>query len=148
MAFCSRQKSLVTNGNLFLQWATIQLAQVRLNHIKFNSSSRLTPNLSFSLTVKVHNCNLFQLNYNSLDMSVGYKGRDLGFVSSQGERMRSRASLYMNRLEVIHNVFYLLEDLPKGVIPFDADTQVNGMLGLFFFKIILKVYIHYRTLLI
>ena len=62
--------------------------------------------------------------------------------------MRSRASLYMNRLEVIHNVFYLLEDLPKGVIPFDADTQVNGMLGFFFFKIILKVYIHYRTLLI
>ena len=40
----------------------------------------------------------------------------------------------LNGLEVIHDVFYLLEDLAKGVIPFDTDTQVNGVLGLFFFK--------------
>ena len=75
-------------------------------------------------------------------------------MSSQGGRVRSRASSYVNAtldlngLEVIHDVFYLLEDLARGVIPFDTDTQVNGVLGFFFFKIPLKVYIHYRTLLI
>ena len=54
-------------------------------------------------------------------------------------KMQSRALSYVNAtfdlngLEVIHDVFYLLEDLAKGVIPFDTDTQVNGVLGLFFF---------------
>ena len=60
--------------------------------------------------------------------------------------MRARASSYVNAtldldgLVVIHDVFYLLEDLAKGVIPFETDTQVNGVLGFFFFKIPLKVY--------
>ncbi|KAL4653882.1 hypothetical protein ACB092_01G338100 [Castanea dentata] len=123
---------------------TIQLARVRLNRIKVNSSPGLTLDLSFSLTVMVHNPDLFSLDYDSLDVSVGYRGRELGFVSSQGGRVRSRASSYVNAtldlngLEVIHDVFYLLEDLAKGVIPFDTDTQVNGVLGFFFFKIPLK----------
>lgn len=59
--------------------------------------------------------------------------------------MRARGSSYVNAtldlngFEVIHDVFYLLEDLAKGVIPFDTVTEVNGALGFFFFNIPLKV---------
>jgi hypothetical protein len=132
---------------------TIQLARVRLNRVRVNSSPKLTLDLSFSLTVKVHNRDFFSLDYDALDVSVGYRGRELGFVSSQGGRVRARASSYVNAtldldgLVVIHDVFYLLEDLAKGVIPFETDTQVNGVLGLFFFKIPLKVYIIIQSML-
>lgn len=45
------------------------------------------------------------------------------------------ASLDLDGLEIINDVFFLIEDLARGVIPFDTDTNVNGELGLFFFKI-------------
>lgn len=78
-------------------------------------------------------------------VSVGYRGRELGFVSSQGGKVRARGSSYVNAtldlngLEVIHDVFYLIEDLARGVIPFDSDSTVKGKLGLLFFKIPIKV---------
>ncbi|KAG7984313.1 hypothetical protein I3843_04G153800 [Carya illinoinensis] len=134
---------------------TIKLARVRLNHVRVKSSHGLSLDrvksshglsldLSFSLTIKVYNRDFFSLDYNSLVVSVGYRGRELGFVSSQGGRVRARASSYVNATldlngyEVIHDAFYLIEDLARGVIPFDTDTEVNGVLGLFFFQIPLK----------
>lgn len=78
-------------------------------------------------------------------VSVGYRGRELGYVSSGGGRIRARGSSYVNAtldldaLEIFHDVFYLLADLSKGVIPFDTSTEVVGYLGLFSFKIPLKV---------
>ncbi|KAL0017392.1 hypothetical protein SO802_004461 [Lithocarpus litseifolius] len=73
-----------------------------------------------------HNRDLFSID--SLNVSVGYRGRE------QGSRASSyvNATLDLNRLEVSHDVFYLLEDLAKGLIPFDTNTQVNGVLGFFF----------------
>jgi hypothetical protein len=124
---------------------TVQLVRLRLNHVRVNSYPGLTLDLSFSLTVKVRNRDLFSLDYQSMAVSVGYRGRELGFVSSDGGRVKARGSSYVNAtldlngFEVIHDVFYLLEDLAKGVIPFDTVTEVNGALGFFFFKIPLKV---------
>lgn len=50
------------------------------------------------------------------------------------------ASLELNGLEVIHDVIYLIEDLIKGVLPFDTVTMVKGELGVLFFEIPLKVF--------
>lgn len=50
------------------------------------------------------------------------------------------ASLELNGLEVIHDVIYLIEDLIRGVIPFDTVTMVKGELGVLFFEIPLKVF--------
>ncbi|KAH7511900.1 hypothetical protein FEM48_Zijuj12G0032200 [Ziziphus jujuba var. spinosa] len=122
----------------------LQLARLQLNHVRVNSFPKLTLDVSFSLLVKVRNRDFYSLDYDSLVVSVGYRGRELGFVSSGGGRVRARGSSYVNAtlnldgLEVIHDVFYLLADLAKGVIPFDTDTEVVGNLGLFFFKIPLK----------
>ncbi|KAF4365441.1 hypothetical protein F8388_012806 [Cannabis sativa] len=127
---------------------TLQLARVHLNRVRVNSSPYLTLDLSFSLTVKVYNRDFFSLNYDSLVVSVGYRGRELGFVRSAGGRIRARGSSYVNAtldlngFEVIHDVFYLLEDLARGVIPFDTDTKIEGNLGLLLFNIPLKEYLN------
>ncbi|TQD74659.1 hypothetical protein C1H46_039795 [Malus baccata] len=123
---------------------TVQLARISLNHVRINAAPKPTLDLSFSLTIRVRNRDFFSLNYDSLKVTVGYRARELGFVSSDGGRVRARASSYVNAtlvidgLEVLHDVFYLLEDLAKGVIPFDTDTEVDGSLGLLFFKIPIK----------
>jgi uncharacterized RDD family membrane protein YckC len=124
---------------------TVQLVRLRLNNIGVKSFPQLTLDLSFSLTVKVRNRDLYSFDYQSMAISVGYRGRELGIVNSDGGRVRARDSSYVNAtldlngFEVIHDVFYLLEDLAKGVIPFDTVTEVNGVLGFFFFNIPLKV---------
>lgn len=58
--------------------------------------------------------------------------------------MKARGSSYINAtldldgIEVLHDVFYLLEDLARGSIPLDTVSEVRGKLGLFFFEIPLK----------
>ncbi|KAK4790251.1 hypothetical protein SAY86_017555 [Trapa natans] len=122
----------------------VQLARIRLNHIQVKSSPKLTLDLSFSVTIRIRNRDFFSLYYDSLQVSVGYRDRELGLVTSEGERIRARGSSYVNAtldlngLEVVHDVFYLIQDLAKGVIPFDTVTQVKGDLGLFFFSLPIK----------
>ncbi|KAI4347135.1 hypothetical protein L6164_007978 [Bauhinia variegata] len=123
---------------------SVRVVRIRLNHIGVKTSPVPVLDLSFSLTVKVRNRNFFALNYDSLVVSVGYRGRELGIVSSEGGRLKARGSSYINAtlnvngFQVIHDVFYLLKDLAKGVIPFDTHTRVKGELGLLFFNIPLK----------
>lgn len=125
---------------------TLQLARIRVNHIRVNTLPRPTLDLSFFLTIKVRNRDFFSLNYDSLAVLVGYRGRELGLATSEGGKVRARGSSYINAtleldgLEIIHDAFYLIEDLTKGVIPFDTDTEVKGQLGLLFFEIPLKVF--------
>ncbi|KAM0987766.1 hypothetical protein ACFX13_012033 [Malus domestica] len=51
---------------------------------------------------------------------VGYRTRELGFGRSNEGCIRAKASSYVNttlvidRLEVLHDVLYLLEDLANG----------------------------------
>ncbi|KAK8602214.1 hypothetical protein V6N13_058137 [Hibiscus sabdariffa] len=123
---------------------SLELARLQLNHVGVQTSPKLTLDLSFSLTVRVRNRDFFSLDYDKLVVSVGYRGRELGVVSSAGGRVRARGSSYVNAtldldgLEVIHDVIYLLSDWAKGVIPFDTNTKVDGDLGLFLFNIPLK----------
>ncbi|XP_038712788.1 uncharacterized protein LOC120006720 [Tripterygium wilfordii] len=120
---------------------SIKVVRVQLNHVRVHSSPKITLDLSFSLTVKVRNKDFFSLNYDSLLVSVGYRGRELGFVRSHGGKLRARGSSYINAkldldgLEIVHDVFYLIEDLARGVIPFETDTEVKGELGLLLFNI-------------
>ncbi|EOY30819.1 Late embryogenesis abundant hydroxyproline-rich glycoprotein family, putative isoform 2, partial [Theobroma cacao] len=123
---------------------TLQLVRLQLNHVRVNSSPALTLDLSFSLTIRVRNRDFFSLDYDKLVVSVGYRGRELGVVSSEGGRVRARGSSYVNAtldlngFEVVHDVIYLIADWAKGVIPFDTNTKVDGDLGLFLFKAPIK----------
>lgn len=59
--------------------------------------------------------------------------------------MRARGSSYvdatleLNGVEVISDVILLLEDLARGLVPFDTVTEVRGQLGVFFLQLPLKV---------
>ncbi|KAG4141179.1 hypothetical protein ERO13_D06G060100v2 [Gossypium hirsutum] len=144
LAFTS---AILLSAALFLLYPsdpTLELARLQLNHVGVNTSPKLTLDLSFSLTIRVRNRDFFSLDYDKLVVSVGYRGRELGLVSSEGGRVRARGSSYVNAtldldgFEVVHDVIYLLSDWAKGVIPFDTNTKVDGDLGLFLFKIPLK----------
>ncbi|KAJ8749808.1 hypothetical protein K2173_013211 [Erythroxylum novogranatense] len=120
---------------------SLQISRVRLNYIHINTSPKLALDLSFSLSIRVHNKDYLSLDYDALDVAVGYRGRELGFTNSGGGKIRARASSYVNATldlngrEVIYDALYLLEDLGSGVIPFDTHTLVKGNVGLLFFNI-------------
>ncbi|KAL3586271.1 hypothetical protein D5086_013138 [Populus alba] len=96
----------------------IQISRIKLNHIRVNSSPELTLDVSFSLTIKVENRDFFSLDYDSLVVSVGYRGRELGFVNSKGGKIRARRSSYvdarldLNGLEVKGDLGLLLFKIP------------------------------------
>ncbi|OMO58021.1 Late embryogenesis abundant protein, LEA-14 [Corchorus olitorius] len=124
---------------------TLQLVRIQLNHVSVKTSPKLTLDVSFSLTIRVRNRDFFSLDYDKLDVSVGYRGRELGVVSSDGGTVRARGTSYvnatldLNAFEVVHDVIYLIADLAKGVIPFDTTTKIDGSLGVLFFQIPLKI---------
>ncbi|CAJ2636853.1 unnamed protein product [Trifolium pratense] len=123
----------------------IKLTRIRINHIGIRTNPKPILDLSFSLTVKVRNRDFFSLTYDSLVVSVGYRNRQLGLISSVGGgRIRARGSDYVDVVlsvdgfEVIYDAFYLIQDIAKGVIPFDTHTRVDGKLGLLLFDLPLK----------
>ncbi|EOA17411.1 hypothetical protein CARUB_v10005713mg [Capsella rubella] len=119
----------------------ITVTRIDLNHISVLDSHKIALDLSFSLTIKVENRDFFSLDYDSLDVSIGYRGRELGVVKSKGGHLRARDSSYIDAtleldgLEVVHDVIYLISDLAKGVVPFDTIATVKGDLGVLLFQI-------------
>ncbi|KAI8544422.1 hypothetical protein RHMOL_Rhmol08G0295500 [Rhododendron molle] len=79
----------------------------------------------------------------SLTVSIGYRGKQLGFVTSDGGHVRPRGSSYVDAtLEldgVISDVVLLVEDLARGSVRFDTVTEVRGRVGVFFLQLPLKV---------
>ncbi|KAL2926962.1 NDR1/HIN1-like protein 26 [Bienertia sinuspersici] len=126
---------------LFPSNPDLKLSRIELNHIQINSSHHLSLDLSLSLTLKVRNPDFFSLNYNSLDVSIAYRGKELGFVKSNGGRVKARGSSYVDAtlvvdgFEVIHDFFYLIEDFAAGKVPFDTVSNIKGHLGLFFLHV-------------
>lgn len=122
----------------------VRVVRLELDHFRVKTSPQLLLYFSFSLTLRVQNWDFFSFSYEDLDVSVWYRGRQLGFLTSDGGKVRARSSSYVNAtlnvdgFEVIHDALYLIGDLAKGVIPLDTVTEVKGTLGLFFFNIPLE----------
>lgn len=78
-------------------------------------------------------------------ISVGYRGKELGFLTSEGERIRAKGSSYVNAtldldgIEIAHDVLYLIEDLSSGEVPIDLNSVITGKLGFGFFSLPIKV---------
>ncbi|KAL5729283.1 hypothetical protein ACHQM5_002257 [Ranunculus cassubicifolius] len=122
----------------------INIARLQLNHIHPHLSPTPSLDISLALTIKVRNRDFFSFDYDSLVVSIGYRGRQLGFVKSDQGFLRARASSYVNAtlvldgIRVMSDVVYLIEDLCKGRIPFDTVTEVKGKVGLLFFDVPIK----------
>lgn len=123
----------------------LKIVRYNLNNIQVHTSPKLAIDISLVLTVRVRNRNFFSFNYNSLLVSLGYRGRELGVAKSKGGKLTARGSSYIDTkveldgFEILHDAFYLLRDLAKGSIPLDTNMAVKGKLGLLFYQVPLKV---------
>lgn len=85
------------------------------------------------------------MNYDSLLVAIGYRGKQLGHVTSDGGNIKAREASYVNatlqleHVEILTDVVFLLEDLAKGAITFDTESEIGGKLQVFFFDLPLKV---------
>ncbi|XP_010249767.1 PREDICTED: uncharacterized protein LOC104592233 isoform X1 [Nelumbo nucifera] len=139
---------LLVAAVIYVIWPSdpdLKIVRVGLSHFHVRTSPTVCFDISMALTIKVRNKDLFFLNYSSIVVSIGYRGKQLGFVTSDGGLVRARGSSYVNAtllldgIEVFHDMLPLLEDLARGSIAFDTITEVQGQLGfLFFFDIPLK----------
>ncbi|KAK4269423.1 hypothetical protein QN277_022581 [Acacia crassicarpa] len=130
-------------GLVYICWPSdpvLKIERMKLNRIKVHTLPRLAVDISMLVTVKVHNGDVYSMNYKSLDVAVGYRGKKLGHVKSEDGHVRAKGSSYVDaRLEftgirVLSDVVYFLEDLAKGTVPFDTSTEIEGYLGLLFFS--------------
>ncbi|MCL7029732.1 hypothetical protein MKW94_002246 [Papaver nudicaule] len=123
----------------------LKVERVDLSHVKIHTNPTISLDIVMDLTVKVYNRDVYSLDYDKLVVSIGYRGKKLGFVSSNEGHLKPWSSTYvkaqlrLDGIEILHDVFYLLEDLAKGSIPFDTVTEIQGRLGLFFFQVPIKV---------
>lgn len=149
--------SLVVSLGLFLGaafylfWPSqpgIQVIGVNFNNFSFQTASqpgslvpRLFLNISMDMVLKVHNKDYYSLEYDSLDVGLGYRGRRIGVVESEGGYLPARHTAYVNStldldgIEVLHDVVYLLKDLVSKELPLDTVAAFNGSVSVLFTKI-------------
>uniref|UniRef100_A0A804P910 Late embryogenesis abundant protein LEA-2 subgroup domain-containing protein n=1 Tax=Zea mays TaxID=4577 RepID=A0A804P910_MAIZE len=133
----------------FLLWPAdpdISLARFHLGHVSVVARPAVAVTISAALKVRVRNPDLFALDYTRLDVAIGYRGKPLGLVTSGGGRVQARAvsyvdaNLQLDGIRVVEDAIYLLKDLARGSVPFDALAEVEGHLHFFFLSIPVKVH--------
>ncbi|XP_020678653.1 uncharacterized protein LOC110096867 [Dendrobium catenatum] len=132
---------------LFLIWPTdldLHVARIRIDRVRVFADPNDTISIDLSLRIRVRNPNFFSLHYDYVDVGIGYRSEPLGSIQSAGGQIPTRgvsyvdAELRIDGVQVIHDVFYLIEDFVRGSIPFDTVSEVKGILHLFFFNIPIK----------
>ncbi|GMQ08670.1 hypothetical protein CsSME_00052289 [Camellia sinensis var. sinensis] len=138
---------LLLSLSLYSLWPSepyLNLSRLRLHRIHIHTVPSISVDVALNLTVNVRNVDLFSIDYNSIVVSIGYRGKQLGLVTSDRGYVRPRGSSYVNAtlelegVEVLSDVILLLEDLARGSIAFDTVTEFHGKLGFFFFDVTLK----------
>ncbi|KAJ0966299.1 hypothetical protein J5N97_027437 [Dioscorea zingiberensis] len=131
-------------ASLFFLWPSdpeISVARLSLRHIHVAIKPSISLNISMGLEAKVRNPDFFSLDYDEIVVAIGYRGRKLGSVRSDGGRVRARGVSYVNAelrldgIRVLDDVFHLIEDLARGSIPLDTVTEIQGQLHLFFLDV-------------
>lgn len=106
---------------------------------------RVAIDVSMLVRIKVRNGDVYSMDYEALEVGVGYRGKRLGEVRFQQGHVRAFGSSYVDAevefsgIGVFSDVVLLLEDLAKGTVPFDTVTEVRGKLGILFFHFPLQV---------
>ncbi|XP_039131336.1 uncharacterized protein LOC120267724 [Dioscorea cayenensis subsp. rotundata] len=131
-------------ASLFFLWPSdpeVSVTRLRLHSIHVATKPSISLDISIGLEVKVRNRDFFSLDYDEMVVAIGYRGRRLGLVRSEGGHIRARgvsyidAMLRLDGIRVLNDVFYLIEDLARGSIPFDTVTEIEGQLHLFFLDV-------------
>ncbi|KAK6912090.1 hypothetical protein RJ641_024183 [Dillenia turbinata] len=139
---------LLLPAAFYILWPSdpvIQIVRLKLNSFHVNTSPRLSLDLSLSLTLKVLNRDVYSMDYNSMNVSIAYRGRILGFVITNEGLVRPKSASYVDAdlelddVGVFSDMIFLVRDLAKGSIQFDTVSVVTGRLGLLFVGIPLKM---------
>ncbi|CAA7407575.1 unnamed protein product [Spirodela intermedia] len=127
----------------FFLWPSdpeVRLSRLSLRSIHFSTGKRgtLTLDVDVDLKIRVVNRDFFSLDYDEIRVGIGYRGRSLGSVKAGGGHLRARgvsyvdARLRLDGIRVFEDVFFLIEDLARGSVPFDTTTELrSGQLHLF-----------------
>ncbi|KAH1066488.1 hypothetical protein J1N35_031475 [Gossypium stocksii] len=159
LRWCGRQMLYTGTASFFLLatlayifWPSdpdVKIVRMHVNRMKIHTVPIIALDMSLLITLKVRNSDVYSMDFTSLDVAVGYRGKMLGHVTWEQGHVKALGSSYveavleLNGVEVLSDVVYLLEDLAKGTVPFDTVTEVAGSLGLSFFKFPLKVKINF-----
>ncbi|KAH6801561.1 hypothetical protein C2S52_002025 [Perilla frutescens var. hirtella] len=134
---------------VYLLWPSdpdLSVVRMNLDRLHFRTSPTLSLDITLDLTVKVRNKDFYSLDYDSLRVAIGYRGEKLGFVISAGGHVKARGSSYVNAtlrldaVEVLTNAIFLIEDLARGSMMFDTESEISGTLGLFFIEFPLEFF--------
>ncbi|KAL7600149.1 hypothetical protein Lser_V15G25224 [Lactuca serriola] len=135
---------LLLSVALYFLWPSdpyLKVVNLRLDRLKIHAVPKISLDIVLGVKIKVRNPDVYSLNYESLNVSVGYRGEQLGFVTSDDGKVKAfgtsyiDATLVLNGSEVISEAFSLIQDLVKGSIPFTTTPEIRGSLGIFFFQL-------------
>ncbi|KAK7325182.1 hypothetical protein VNO77_29324 [Canavalia gladiata] len=122
----------------------LKIVGFRLKRVKLHPLPPVTVDISMLITLRVHNTDMYSLDFGAVNVIVAYRGVRLGHVTSSHGHVRARGSSYVDAdvefsgISVLPQMVWLLEDVVKGIVPFDTVSQVRGQLGLLFFHFPMK----------
>ncbi|KAL5553196.1 hypothetical protein UlMin_040597 [Ulmus minor] len=117
---------------IFIFWPSdpeVKIVCLRIKSLQIHTRPHVAIDLSIFMTVRVHNINIYSMDYSAMNVAVGYIGKILGHVRSGGGHMRAKGSSYedvemeFDGVEVFFDVMFLLEDLAECAIPFQTVTE-------------------------
>ncbi|GAB2293549.1 hypothetical protein Dimus_027756 [Dionaea muscipula] len=135
---------VVLSVTIYILWPSdpeLRIARLGLHRVSVHTHPRISLDVSLAATVRVRNRALYAMDYESVEVEIWYRGQRLGHVNSRGGHLRARGSSYVDAMvefdgvEVLFDWVYLVDDLAKGMIPFDTVTHVSGWLGFFHFQL-------------
>ncbi|KAL3639733.1 hypothetical protein CASFOL_014701 [Castilleja foliolosa] len=144
---CSSIILLLLAAAAYVLWPSdpkLSVVRLSLDRLHFHTTPKISLDVTLDVTVRVWNKDFYSVDYDSLDVSIGYRGKRLGSMTSDGGSIKARQSSYvnatlqLNAAEVLSDAIYLIEDLARGAITFDTESEITGKLGLFFFDLPIK----------
>lgn len=122
----------------------LKIVRLKLKKIKVHRVPHITVDISMLFTLRVENVDVYSMDFGAVDVAVSYRGKPLGHVTSKNGHVRAMGSSFVDAdaefsgIGVLPEIVLLLEDLAKGMIPFDTVSQVRGKMGILFFYFPIK----------
>ncbi|XP_076945363.1 uncharacterized protein LOC143616412 [Bidens hawaiensis] len=137
---------LLLSASIYFLWPSdpyLQVVNLRLDNFNINTNP-ISVDIVLGVRIRVRNPDVYSLNYNSLNVSLDYRGEHLGFVTSDHGSVKAfgvsyiDATLVLDGAEVVSEAVALVLDLLRGSIPVTASSEIRGSLGVVFFQVPIK----------
>ncbi|XP_014500808.1 uncharacterized protein LOC106761752 [Vigna radiata var. radiata] len=143
---CALSMALLVS-TLYVLWPSdpdLKIVGLKLRRIKVHPVPPVTVDISMLLTLQVRNADVYFMDLGAVNVAVAYRGKMLGHVRSREVHVRARGSSHVDAdvefagITVLPELVLLLEDVAKGIVPFDTVSHTGGQFGLFFFHFPIK----------